>query len=374
MESSEGLTPVRDSDRLAVIKRYEVMDTPRLAIEAANVGTWLIDKDTRVFMCSPRVKELFGYNADDELSFESAMMRVAEKYRDKVILSINEAIISGEPYQMDFPVKGFRDHKSRWVKTLGGLYQDPDEELTHFSGVMLDITVQKEKEARKNKLIGMVSHELKTPLTSLKAYVQMLHAWAKKQKDHFTVGTLSKVEKQVKKMSNMINGFLSLSQVESGKIHLMLQDVELTEVINETIEEVKLLNPDQIINFKPGGAVHVHADADKLEQVMINFLSNAIKYTPKGGTIEVDCQVVDDKAQVSVTDEGMGIDQKDIDRLFERFYRVESKATEKIPGFGIGLYLCAEIIRHHHGKIWVNSQTGKGSTFYFEIPVLKKAE
>ncbi|MDB5017110.1 MAG: sensor protein [Mucilaginibacter sp.] len=362
-----------EQEREEVIQHYHILDLPRLAIEAANVGTWIIDEATRVFIASHRVKELFGYGPEEDLSFEVAMKQIQEKYRTKVIAGIDEAISKDLPYHMDYPVTGFHDQKLRWVKAVGGLYKDPEGKFSHFSGVMMDITDQKEKELRKNKFIGMVSHELKTPLTTLKAYVQMLHVWAKKRKDSFTIGTLTKVEKQVKKMSSMINGFLNLSQVESGKIQLLVQDFDICEVIREAIEETSLLNSTHIIAFSTCDPVIINADRDKIEQVIINLLSNAIKYSPKGTPVIINCEATNDTVAVSVKDEGMGMKKKDIKKLFERYYRVESKDTEKIPGFGIGLYLCSEIIKHHHGQIWVESKPGEGSTFFFRLPLQKQA-
>ena len=106
-----------------------------------------------------------------------------------------------------------------------------------------------------------------------------------------------------------------------------------------------------------------------LRSIMQNLITNAIKYSPAGGEIKIDTQVIANSVQVSVIDEGLGIAKKDISKLFERYYRVESKQTEKIPGFGIGLYLCGEIISLHRGKIWVKSEPGKGSTFFFSLPL-----
>jgi PAS domain S-box-containing protein len=369
MQDSKLLKRIPEPERMEVIKRYQILDTPRLAIEAANVGTWIIDEATRVFITSARVKELFDHQPDEELSFESALLRISDKYREKVLQGIEEAFTQRKPYHMDFSISRANKARPRWVKAMGGYYHDDDGILSHISGVMMDITLQKEKELRKNKLIGMVSHELKTPLTSLKAYVQMLNAWAKKQKDVFVAGTLSKVEKQVKKMTSMINGFLSLAQVESGKIHLTLQDFDINELIREAMEEMLLLNPTAAITFQPKGVLMLNGDRDKIDQVLINFLSNAIKYSPEGGMIEINTRLIDNMVEVSVADQGLGIAQQDIEKLFNRYYRVENKHTEKIPGFGIGLYLCAEIISHHHGKISVQSEQGKGSTFSFTIPL-----
>ena len=172
----------------------------------------------------------------------------------------------------------------------------------------------------------------------------------------------------------MINGFLNLSQAESGKIQLDKQDFDLGELINDVMNETKLITTSHTINFLPCEPMTIHADKEKIEQVVINLFNNAIKYSPKQTVITVSCEIIDNKAQVCVKDEGIGIDEQDIDKLFKRYYRVENKHTENITGFGIGLYLCAEIIKHHHGSIWVESELGKGSAFYFSLPLAKSTE
>ena len=121
--------------------------------------------------------------------------------------------------------------------------------------------------------------------------------------------------------------------------------------------------------MKPCNPIEVVADRDKIEQVLVNLLSNAAKYSDKGGSIEIACALKDNSVEVSVIDQGLGIARKDVNKLFRPHYRIENKKTEKIPGFGIGLYLCAEIIKKHNGNIWVESEQGKGSTFKFTLPV-----
>ncbi|MEJ7778978.1 MAG: ATP-binding protein [Daejeonella sp.] len=368
MQDPKPVRVIPDHQRQEVIKQYQILDTPRLAIEAANVGTWLIDKTTRVFITSPRVKELFGYESEVDFSFDVVLTCISDKYRDKMVAGIEDTFNTGKTYHIDFLINDLQGRPLRWIKAVGGLYKDPEGKMSHISGVMMDVTEQKLQELRKNKFIGMVSHELKTPLTSLKAYVQMLHAWARKRKDQFTAGALAKMEKQVKKMGNMINGFLSLAQVESGKIHLNITEFDLNELIKESVEEMLMLNPGRTITFSVNDVISLQADPDKIEQVIINFLSNAIKYSPGNGQISISAQVLDDMVEVRVQDEGLGIAQEDMEKLFDRYYRVENKQTEKIPGFGIGLYLCAQIIQHHNGKIWVESKPGKGSDFFFCLP------
>ncbi len=246
--------------------------------------------------------------------------------------------------------------------------KDPQGNIIGLSKIARDITERKRDETRKNDFIAMVSHELKTPLTSLTAIVQLAHSRLKKSDDAFLIEAMDKANIQVKKMSKMINGFLNVSRLESGKIFIDKSVFNLADLIGEVIKETELTVSSHTIKFETCPPVMVNADHDKIGSVIINLISNAVKYSPRGKLITVKCNVVEQAAIISVADEGMGIKSADIGKIFDRYYRVETKHTQHISGFGIGLYLSAEIIRRHDGKVWVESESGKGSTFFFSLP------
>ncbi|WP_167459400.1 sensor histidine kinase [Pedobacter jejuensis] len=170
----------------------------------------------------------------------------------------------------------------------------------------------------------------------------------------------------------MIKGFLNASSFEAGKIYLNEETFEMNLLIDEILEDTKLLNSSHQVLLSPCTPISVNADRDKIGQVIQNFLSNAIKYSPKGGKIELSCKALDGMLQVGVHDEGLGIKIQDQAKLFDRYYRIESQDTPKIAGFGLGLYLSSEIIQHHNGKVWVESEVDKGSSFYFNLPLLSQ--
>jgi PAS domain S-box-containing protein len=348
-------------------KLFSCLNIPQVAIDAANIGTWVVDEAAKTLLPSKRTKELFGYLPDEEMTLEAAVAQISDKHRQKVMMAIEEAFKKKERFQIEFPVVDFHDQKPRWVSFLGGFIASI-ESVPYFAGIVVDITEQKRNDLRRSNFIGMVSHELKTPLTALKGYVQLLNNWAKKQKDNFTIGALSKVEKQVKKMLHMINSLLNLSSVEAGKIQLNKQVFALEELINEVIEETLFITSSHDIIMLPCENIQVNADRDKIEQVLVNLLSNAAKYSYQTAPIEIACAVQEDLIMVTVRDQGLGIASGDLEKLFLPHYRVESKETEKVSGFGIGLYLCAEIIERHGGKIWAESELEKGSTFKFTLP------
>jgi signal transduction histidine kinase len=357
-----------DNTASNLIKPFKLADMAEIALDSANVGIWIMDPASGQFLPSNRTKELFGFLPEEEMSFEDAMSKVVDRHRKSVVEAIETVFKKRIPLYIEFPIIGISHRKQKWLSVTGG-FSNPTASDCYFSGIIMDITEQKQSDLRRSKFIGMVSHELKTPLTALKAYVQMLNNWAKKQKDNFTIGALSKVDKQVKKMLNMINSLLNLSGAEAGKIHLKKEVFRLDSLINEVVEETLFITSTHHIVINPRHTVNVNADREKIEQVLVNLLSNAAKYSDKTAEIEIGCVLHDNNVEVRVRDQGLGIAAADIQKLFLPHYRVESKETEKIAGFGIGLYLCAEIINRHNGKIWAESEPGKGSTFKFTLPL-----
>lgn len=352
-----------------VSKLTESEDKLKQAIETGRMGTWSINPNTYEVAMSNFVKDMFGFPLDQEISIEEIVDAVDPDYRQMLMDVLGNAIARHQSSDTEYPITNVITHERKWVKATGKVFLNSNGEPAEYSGIFMDITERKMDDIRKNDFIGMVSHELKTPLTSLSAYIQMLHAKAKKTEDNFTTGALEKANTQIKKMSTMINGFLNVSRLESGKIQLLKQEFFLDQLVRDVIEETILTVSSHTITFIPGEPLAITADRDKIANVISNLLSNAVKYSPKGKNIEVRCEVVDGKALVSVKDEGMGIKQQDLDKLFSRFYRVNTIHTQHISGFGIGLYLSAEIIERHNGRIWVESESGVGSTFYFNLPL-----
>jgi two-component system sensor histidine kinase VicK len=348
------------------IKEKEV--ALRLAINAANFGTWFIDSATGKLTSDARFKELFGYYPDEGLSVDQALARIHPEYRQETVALVKSAFTKGTKFDMECPIIGHHDGKIRWIRGIGEMQHRDGKD--YFTGVLHEITEKKQDEIRKNDFIGMVSHELKTPLTSTKAYIQIVLARLRKQNDDFAISALEKTNAQVAKMTAMINGFLNISRLESGKIHIDLQPFDLALLVREAEEESQATITSHTILFEPAESCFVSADRDKIGQVIHNLISNAVKYAPAGSIINVTCLKAEGQAKISVNDQGMGIKPDDLTKIFNRYYRVEGGHMYSISGFGIGLYLCSEIINRHHGKIWAESEFGKGSTFSFSLPCI----
>ncbi|OOQ62316.1 hypothetical protein BC343_03050 [Mucilaginibacter pedocola] len=339
------------------------------AIETGHMGTWSINPETYEVTISGFIKEMFGFPLDENVSMEKIMNAIHPEYHQMLTTVLSNAIAKGESSDTEYSITNQQTGETKWVRATGRVFSTADGKPMEYSGLFMDITERKLDDLRKNDFIGMVSHELKTPLTTLSAYIQMLRGRAQNNADDFTNNALDKVGAQVKKMTGMINAFLNVSRLDSGKIQLEKQEFVLNLLLEEMIQEARVTTAHHTITLLPGEQISIVADRDKIGSVVSNLLSNSIKYSPRGNIIEVECKTEGRKVVVSVRDEGMGIKPEHLDRLFDRFYRVETKHTQHISGFGIGLYLSGEIIQRHDGKIWAESEIGKGSTFYFSLPL-----
>jgi two-component system CheB/CheR fusion protein len=340
----------------------------RLATEATSLATWDLHLDDQTFFYSPRLAEIFGHSAEKAIKIDDISKQVhPDDLENIVIASYWEALKTGS-YLYEVRIY-WPDKSLHWIKTQGIVLMDEKKQPVRMLGTILDITESKRDEIRKNDFIAMASHELKTPLTSIKAYLQMLSKKLANSNDEFINTALSKANMQVNKMTNLIHGFLDLSKLEPGKLKLHLKDFDINKLIEDAISEINQSGHDHIIEFERGKGLKVHADREKIGQVINNFLSNAVKYSDKGTKVTVACKRTKGYAQVLVADEGIGIKPKEQSKLFQRFYRVENETMKNISGFGIGLYLASEIIQGHKGKIGVSSEEGKGATFYFNLPL-----
>jgi signal transduction histidine kinase len=180
---------------------------------------------------------------------------------------------------------------------------------------------------------------------------------------------MERANMQVKRMTAMINGFLNISRLEAGKIHVEKEPFNLGHLLHEIADEARLIASTHAINLAENGAIEINADRDKISSVISNLISNAVKYSPNSKRVEIGYHISGNSIVVSVKDEGFGINPPDLDKIFDRYYRVETNDTQHISGFGIGSYLSAEIIRRHDGEIWAKSEIGKGSTFFFSLPL-----
>ena len=268
------------------------------------------------------------------------------------------------------------DGEVRWALTEGYPFFDYNGAFSGYAGSVTDITDMKKVEQRKDDFIKMASHELKTPITSINGYVQLLLNIYNETDDQAlqltktTVkSSLNTIAKQVTKLTRLVSELLDLSKIESGKLELHKTEFDLADMVEETVQDVRHATSKHAIIVRSEFEGKIVADKDRIAQVIMNFLTNAIKYSPDADSVEVFVQGNEKFACIRVKDYGIGIHKKDHQRIFERFYRVEGKSEQTFPGFGIGLFIASEIIHRHNGNISVNSERGKGAEFTVMLPL-----
>jgi PAS domain S-box-containing protein len=231
-----------------------------------------------------------------------------------------------------------------------------------------DITEKREIERRKDDFLSIASHELKTPLTTVKGYIQMMRRFTLDDSNVKLKGIVNKTSLHVDKLNNLITELLDVSRIQTGNLKLQKENFDFNKMIAETIEGFQAAADTHQIEVM-GEAVKTYlGDESHIVQVINNLIGNAIKYAPDSNKIKVYLSLVSDYLKVSVTDYGMGISIENQKKIFDRFFRV-AEIQQSFPGMGIGLYICNQIIKNHGGSLWVESEIGKGSTFSFTLPL-----
>ncbi|MDV7695551.1 response regulator [Chryseobacterium soli] len=243
--------------------------------------------------------------------------------------------------------------------------------VKNWVGTFTDIDDQKKVEKEKDEFLSIASHELKTPLTSIKAYMQLLDRKLKLDKESPEANYVLKVQDQIEKLNVLITDLLDVSKIENGKLKINKKPTNIEKVIDNAIETILQTHEENKVRIQHHAVVPdllIPFDEIRIEQVLINFLTNAIKYSPENNQVIVTTFADEDEVKVSITDFGIGIPDFKQDAVFRKFYRVEESSLQ-FQGMGIGLYICSEIIKQHHGTIGLSSIVGEGSTFYFTLPL-----
>lgn len=237
-------------------------------------------------------------------------------------------------------------------------------------GLLLrDITREKELDEMKSQLLATVSHELRTPLASIKGFATTLLRqdveWEETSRREF----LAIIDEESDRLSELIGNLLDMSRAEAGTLRVEPEPSDLRPIVQETVAEFQMITRDHPIEvLLPQTLPPVLTNPRRVRQILRNLVENAVKYSPDGGPIRVTVQTGAGNVQISVADQGIGIEPEHLDRIFERFYQVDSASTRKVGGAGLGLPICEAIVKAHKGDIWAESQPGAGSTFHFTLP------
>ena len=341
---------------------------------ASPAALWMTNEDEENIFVSDTWLKWTG-KPFDEVIRRGWVQSVLHEDRELIILKFRECFHERSYFNAEFRFSK-ADGEIRWGLTEGYPFYDINGEFSGYAGSVTDITDIKKLEQRKDDFIKMASHELKTPITSINGYVQLLlniYSETDDRRLHLSKTTvkssLSTIAKQVAKLTRLVSELLDLSKIESGKLELHKTKFDLADVVEETVQDVRHTTAKHAIIVQNDFEGKIVADKDRIAQVLLNLLTNAIKYSPNSDHIEVLVEGDNEFAIIKVKDYGIGIDKKDHQKIFERFYRVEGKSEQTFPGFGIGLFIASEIIHRHNGMIAIESQKGKGSVFTVTLPL-----
>jgi two-component system phosphate regulon sensor histidine kinase PhoR len=326
-------------------------------------GIMLINERGEILLINPSIRKLFLVDSPPEGK------KPLEVVRNNAIQEIVDRVL----------------HENREVITQEVTISMPEQKIIMINGVPIvkdnilegavfvfhDITELKRLEEIRKDFVANVSHELRTPISSIKGYAETLLD-GKADNEKTVQEFLGIIYQDSNRLANLIDDLLDLSKIESGKMKMEIEPLDLLPIATRCCNVLEKSAKDKSIAVTlniPPNVPHVKGDEKRLAQVFLNLLDNAIKYTSAGGTVALSASLKDKMVQVDVSDTGIGIADKDLPRIFERFYRVDKARSRELGGTGLGLSIVKHIVQAHNGQVWVQSTPGKGSIFSFTIPV-----
>ena len=287
---------------------------------------------------------------------------------EETLLKYNHSLETGELFEVE---NRYRRHDGvyRWHLNRSKPLKNDAGDVIFWVGTATDVEEQKREMERKDEFIGIASHELKTPLTSLKGYLQLIAGYKREELPPVVKQYITKAGISLNKLQSLIDDLLDVSKIKAGRLQYAVGEVNISTLINQCIENAEHIYPAHTFIKDIDADYLVNGNQERLEQVLMNLVNNAVKYSPVNKTITVTTELVGTKVRVGVSDQGIGLSADQCSKIFERFYRVEDKKN-MTSGLGMGLYISQQIIQNHQGDVGVYSELGKGSTFYFELPLI----
>jgi PAS domain S-box-containing protein len=352
-----------------VLARKAVEETNhrlQIALDAGLLGSTEVDLATGRMVCTEQFKKHFGRTKDEEFYYAQMFEAMLPEYRDRIRQQVKYAQENHTVYQAEYEIK-WPDGTIHWISAHGKARYDENGKANRMVGVISDITESKLYEQRKDDFLSIASHELKTPITSLKATLQLLERMKNDPSPAMLPRLMDQAGKSMNKITSLINDLLNVSKMNEGELQLNKSTFTLSAMLNSCCDHVRIAGKHKLI-FEGDAALQVFADEHRIDQVVINMVNNAVKYAPDSPNVYLGVEKQGDMAKVSVRDNGPGIAPEKLSFLFDRYFRA-AHAGQQYSGLGLGLYISAEIVKRHGGQIGVNSEVGKGSTFWFTLPL-----
>jgi PAS domain S-box-containing protein len=311
-------------------------------------------------------QQLYGYTPEEIVGKPVSILMPPEKKDDFPF--IMKQLHEGKKVEHYETQRMTKDGRILHVSITVSPIRDSQGNIIGASKIARDITDRVENEKRRDEFVSTASHELKTPITSQKIFGELLEKIIDKEGYTNLKPYIQKINKQTTKMTKLVEDLLELSRVQTARLKIDNEEFLYDDLIHEIVESIQLTTKHTIINQAKTNK-KVKGDRERLSQVLMNLLSNAIKYSPKADKIIITTEMKGSTIITGIQDFGIGIAKEYHHKVFERFFRVTDMDEKTYPGMGIGLFLSQEIVTRHNGKLWIESNKGKGSTFYFSLPI-----
>ncbi len=354
-----------------ISKKKIAESSERFRIVAEGVNDYMImilDPNGRIENINTTAQQILGYKREEitNLNF-SHLYNVKDRRKRLPKKQLLQAMERGHK-----EISGWRINKSGksfWIQGTISSIKNKDGSIKSLVAVFKDITRQKKVEREREDFISIATHELKQPVTSIKIYAQVLYIHLQKIKDLKAIQFSKNLIEQLNKMENLLNSLLDVTRIQRGKVILNKEKFKLQDLLVQVVSSVTKTYPNYKIEIENDKNNYVLADKERIRQVLVNLITNAIKYSPKSNLVKVKTQRNKNKVVISVQDFGIGIAKNEQLMIFDRFYRVGEKKTQ-ITGLGLGLYITSEILKKHSSKLYLTSKVNQGSTFYFNLPIV----
>lgn len=334
---------------------------------ASPAALWMTDLNSEITYVNQVWIDWTGHGFEEQLG-TGWLDAVLEEDSAQAAAKLTSDFAQHKFHESQFRIR-HPDGQLRYIICTGNPQYDANGCFTGYIGACVDITELKQLQRQKDDFIGIASHELKTPVTSIKAYTQLLESIMHKKGDVKEAGMISKMNVQINRLTLLIEDLLDVTKITSGRLQFHQTWFDFNQMMQEVVEDLQRTTAKHTLIENFHADTQIYSDKDRVGQVVINLITNAIKYSPNSDEIIISTNIRNNEVHVCVQDFGIGIAQDKVDKVFEQFYRVSGDKEHTFPGLGLGLYISSEIIKREGGKIWVNSVEGKGSTFCFSLPI-----
>ncbi len=364
-------TVIQEKDRAVEIinKKYKRLSSEKKQTEAIvrsiAEGLMVVNDKGEVLMMNPAAERLLGAKKEEKVG-----KSILSDLKEEQLISLVRETSGGEGREIE--VSSAEDETKKVLRASSAVIEDEDGRTVGMVSVLTDVTKQKELERMKSNFVSNVSHELRTPIVAIQKSISVMLSRAAGTVSEAQERFLTIAKRNLERLSHLIDDILDLSRLDMGKVRMRLEPARVDALINESCDGLQTWAKSKGIRIErkiQQGLPEIPLDPDRIIQILNNIVGNAIKFTPSGGLVIVEAKLrKQDEMEISVTDNGVGIAKGDLEKVFDRFQQVGERVATDIGGTGLGLSIAKEIVEMHGGRIWAESEKGRGAKFTFTLP------